>query len=212
MRLMNSPEQPTIMDPRQAVLLRLERRHETDDHPYNRDHACLTCQYRCACRDVPLTCETCGTVYPPRGWSGTPIEFCSKECDPNLALRWASPFVDTHLYAPGCCEVPDYMHVQAPRTVDRVEAASLGLGGRRTWPREPVADVPPALAALAPRVITRNLHDGGLHLRSQVAGQLVADDRCAGTTAPFARLRTVPEGAGDAMCAICWPTRRGPVS
>jgi len=181
------------------------------EHPYNRDHACLGCAYRCECRDVPLTCDTCGASFPPRNYNGTNLAYCSSTCDP-VPQTWGDPFVRDHTYRPGCCDTPDYMHAQAPQVIDRVEAAALGLGGRRTWPREPVADVPPALATLAPRVITRNLHDGGLHLRSRVAGQLVAADRCAGTTAPFERLKTIPEWAEDAMCAICWPGRRGPLS
>jgi len=104
--------------------------HETPiEHPYNRDHACLGCAYRCACRDVPLTCETCGTSFPARTYNGTDLAFCSAACDPN-PHPWTTQFVRDHLYTAGCCEVADYLHEQAPRVVDRVEAAALGLGRR----------------------------------------------------------------------------------
>jgi len=99
------------------------------DHPYNRDHACLGCQYRCACRDVPLTCDSCGVTFSARTYNGTDLAFCSAACDP-LPRVWGDRFVRDHEYRPDCCETPDYMHEQAPRVVNRVEAAALGLGRR----------------------------------------------------------------------------------
>ena len=100
------------------------------EHPYSRDHACLGCAYRCACRDVPLTCETCGATFPARTYNGTDLAFCSAACDPTSAGRWRDPFVRDHEYAAGCCETADFLHEQAPRLVGRAEAAALGLGRR----------------------------------------------------------------------------------
>jgi hypothetical protein len=102
------------------------------EHPYNRDHACLGCQYRCNCRDVPLTCETCGKTFPARLYNGTDLAFCSAACDPNPARGWGDPFVYDHPYLAGCCEKADYLHAPAPATVNRVEAARLGLGRRKS--------------------------------------------------------------------------------
>jgi hypothetical protein len=101
------------------------------DHEYSRDHACLSCAYRCACRDVPLTCEVCAKAFPPRAYNGTDLAYCSSTCDPTSAQRWTQPFV-FHEYLAGCCEVADYLHAQAPRVVNRVEAAELRLGRRVT--------------------------------------------------------------------------------
>ena len=179
------------------------------EHPYNRDHACLGCAYRCACRERELTCEKCGKTFPPRTYNGTDLAFCSAACDPTSAQRWASPFVFDHLYATGCCEVADYLHAQAPQPVNRVEAAALGLGQR--GPQNPQTDRPMALSALAPRVITRNLSDGRLHLRVPAGGQLIADERCVSTSVEFERIKRIPESTeADAMCELCWPRGQAP--
>jgi hypothetical protein len=100
------------------------------DHPYNREHACLSCAYTCECRTVMLTCETCGQSFPPRAYTGTSLAFCGPACDPGYATRWATPFVSDHEYVAGSCETADYLHVQAPRLITREEAARLGLGRR----------------------------------------------------------------------------------
>ena len=97
-------------------------------HEYNRDHACLGCQYGCTCRDVPLTCDTCGKTFPARHYNGTDLAYCSRACDPH-PYPWTTQFVYDHDYAPGCCETPDYLHAR-PRIVGRAEAAGLGLGRR----------------------------------------------------------------------------------
>ena len=106
-----------------------------DDHPYNRDHACLGCQYGCACRDVPLICDTCGKEFPPRSYSGHDLAFCSAECDP-VPVVWTTLFVQ-HVFVAGCCDVADYMHMQEPVSVARAEAARLGLGEQPAFGTEP---------------------------------------------------------------------------
>ena len=63
-----------------------------------------------------------------------------------------------------------------------------------------------ALSALAPRVITRNLSDGRLHLRVPAGGQLIADERCESTSVEFERIKRIPESTeADAICELCWP-------
>jgi len=78
-----------------------------------------------------LTCETCGKTFPARAYNGTDLAFCSSTCDPSPS-PWAERFVRDHQYAADCCETPDYLHEQAPRVVNRVEAAALGLGRRQS--------------------------------------------------------------------------------
>ena len=105
------------------------------NHPYNRDHACLGCQYGCSCRDVPLICDTCGKEFPPRVYSGHDLAFCSAECDP-VPVVWTTLFVQ-HVFVAGCCDVADYMHTQEPFLVSRAEAARLGLGEQPAFGKKP---------------------------------------------------------------------------
>ena len=113
----------------------VEEPMSTLNHPYNRDHACLGCQYGCACRDVPLICDTCGKDFPSRSYNGHDLAFCSAKCDP-VPVVWTALFVQ-HAYVAGCCDVADYMHMQEPVLVARAEAARLGLGERPAFGKEP---------------------------------------------------------------------------
>lgn len=97
-------------------------------HPFERDHTCLGCQYKCACRFVTkLTCDTCGKTFPPRLYNGHDLAYCSAECDPQ-PVNWTGSVFVQHVFVTGCCDAADYMHVQEPFLIDRTEGARLGLG------------------------------------------------------------------------------------
>ena len=177
-------------------------------HPYNIDHACLSCAYPdCPCKSVPLTCVTCGTQFPPRGYNGIALDYCTSACDPDAATRWTrSPFADHSWPEGGCkaCDKPDYLHPSPVFFVDRIEAAALELGQR---PDELPYGLALALRGIGrARAVTKNSVNGRLHLRRPTDdGSYTANPACDAEVS-FSVLARVPTWAEpEDVCEVCWP-------